>query len=146
MHKLNQENTPEVGDVPELTEFQNLIALSEYIVIAQDKADLVGFMLCMKEGNSYKSKNYLYLSGSYPKFLYVDRIAIQKDYRRKGLGRNIYKQVIESAESLRIPLLCEVNIKPRNIASLAFHRNLGFKEVGNNDFESYSVMYLKKDP
>ena len=85
MHKINQENTPEVGDVPELIEFQNLIALSEYIVIAQDKADLVGFMLCMKEGNSYKSKNYLYLSGSYPKFLYVDRIVIQKDYRRQGL-------------------------------------------------------------
>ena len=146
MHKINQENTPEVGDVPEVTVFKNLITLSEYIVIAQEEAELVGFMLCMKEGNSYKSKNYLYLSGSYPKFLYVDRIAIQKDYRRQGLGRKIYKQVIESAESLRIPLLCEVNIKPRNIASLAFHRNLGFKEVGNNDFESYSVVYLKKDP
>ena len=146
MHKINQENTPEVGDVPEVTEFKNLITLSEYIVIAQDEVELVGFMLCMKEGNSYKSKNYLYLSGSYPKFLYVDRIAIQKDYRRQGLGRNIYKQVIESAESLRIPLLCEVNTKPRNIASLAFHKNLGFKEIGNNDFESYSVMYLKKDP
>ena len=145
MHKINQENTPEVGDVPEVTEFKNLITLSEYIVIAQDEAELVGFMLCMKEGNSYKSKNYLYLSGSYPKFLYVDRIAIQKDYRRQGLGRNIYKQVIESAESLRIPLLCEVNTKPRNIASLAFHKNLGFKEIGNNDFESFFVLARRYD-
>jgi predicted GNAT superfamily acetyltransferase len=30
-------------------------------------------------------------------------------------------------------LFCEVNVRPRNDASLAFHEAIGFREVGQQD-------------
>jgi len=144
MHQINQENTPEVGDVSDINDFKTLISYSEHILIAKNEKGLVGFMLCMKENKPYKSKNYLYLSERYKKFLYVDRIAVRKEYRRSGIGKNIYSKIMESAELLKVPLLCEVNTRPKNIPSLSFHQAMGFIEIGENNFESYSVVYLKR--
>ena len=50
----------------------------------------------MREGNSYHSENYKYLSNLFPRFLYVDRIAVQGNFRRKGLAQKIYSKVKEN--------------------------------------------------
>ena len=82
MYQLNQQNTPEVGDVSDIENFKQLIKFSEYILLAEKESKLIGFMLCMKQDQNYQSKNYLYLSNKFSEFLYVDRIAIEKKYRR----------------------------------------------------------------
>ena len=90
MHLLNQQNTPEVGDVPDIENFKQLIKFSENILIAEKDSKLIGFVLCMKQNQMYKSKNYLYLSSKFSEFLYIDRIAIGKKYRRLGIGKTMY--------------------------------------------------------
>ncbi len=145
MHLLNQQNTPEVGDVPDIENFKQLIKFSENILIAEKDSKLIGFVLCMKQNQMYKSKNYLYLSSKFSEFLYIDRIAIGKKYRRLGIGKTMYEKIIEAAKLTEVPLLCEVNTKPKNGPSLAFHKYLGFEEIGKNDFDGSSVVYLKKE-
>lgn len=145
MQQLNQQNTPEVGDVSDIENFKQLIKFSEYILLAEKESKLIGFMLCMKQDQNYQSKNYLYLSNKFSEFLYVDRIAIGKKYRRLGIGKAMYEKIIEAANLKRVPLLCEVNTKPKNGPSLAFHKYLGFEEIGKNNFEDSSVVYLKKE-
>ena len=145
MHSLNQENIPEVGDVSDLVDFQLLLDFSEHILCFKDKGVVIGFVLCMREGQSYQSENYKYLTSRFSNFLYIDRIAIKKEYRRRGLGEKIYLELVSIAEKLGLDILCEVNTRPRNDASLLFHEKMGFEEIGTNDFEKNSVMYLRKE-
>ena len=145
MHSLNQENIPEVGDVSDLVDFQLLLDFSEHILCFKDKGAVIGFVLCMREGQSYQSENYKYLTSRFSNFLYIDRIAIKKEYRRRGLGEKIYLELVSIAEKLGLDILCEVNTRPRNDASLLFHEKMGFEEIGTNDFEKNSVMYLRKE-
>ena len=145
MHSLNQENIPEVGDVSDLVDFQLLLDFSEHILCFKDKGVVIGFVLCMREGQSYQSENYKYLTSRFSNFLYIDRIAIKKEYRRRGLGEKIYLELVSIAEKLGLDILCEVNTRPKNDASLLFHEKMGFEEIGTNDFEKNSVMYLRKE-
>ena len=84
MHCINQENIPEVGDVSQIEDFNALVSWSEHIFVYKSEEVIKAFVLCMREGNSYHSENYKYLSKLFPKFLYVDRIAVQENFRRKG--------------------------------------------------------------
>ena len=144
IHEINQENSPDVGDIPSIKEFKELIELSEEIYVFKDKDKIIGFTLLMREGSSYKSENYKFISSQYDRFLYVDRIAIQSNYRRRGLAETIYKKAINDAKRLGLDLLCEVNTRPRNDISLAFHSKMGFREIGTQDFTKNSVVYLCK--
>ena len=144
MYSINQENIPKVGNVPALVVFQSLLDFSKHILAFKDEGKVAGFVLCMREGQSYQSDNYKYLSSRFSSFLYVDRIAIQQEYRRLGLGKKIYLELFSIAKKQGLDILCEVNTKPRNEPSKLFHKKMGFKEIGTNDFEKNSVVYLKK--
>ena len=144
MHCINQENIPEVGDVPQIEDFNALVSWSEHIFVYKSEEVIKAFVLCMREGNSYHSENYKYLSKLFPKFLYVDRIAVQEKFRRKGIAKKIYSKVISTGKDNNLDVLCEVNTRPSNEPSLIFHEKMGFEEVGTNDFEKNSVVYLRR--
>jgi len=144
MHCINQENIPEVGNVSEIEDFKVLVNCSEHTFVYKSEEVIKAFVLCMREGNSYHSENYKYLSKLFPKFLYVDRIAVQENFRRKGIAKKIYSKVISTAKDNNLDVLCEVNTRPSNEPSLVFHEKMGFEEVGNNDFEKNSVVYLRR--
>ena len=38
----------------------------------------------------------------------------------------------------------EINTKPSNEPSMLFHKKMGFEEIGTNDFEKNSVVYLRR--
>ena len=140
---INQENIPEVGDVPNLDRLKKLIDWSSHLIVVRDN-DISGFIILMREGQNYDSLNYKFFNSQSFPFLYVDRIAIKDGHRRKGLGRMIYEKTIDIAKELNIPTCCEVNTIPRNDPSLAFHDSFGFKEVGTKDYEDHSVVYLTR--
>ena len=144
MYSINQTNSPEVGNIPSIGQFKELTDLTETIYVFKDKEKIIGFILLMREDMIYQSENYKYISSKYDHFLYVDRIAIQSDYRRQGLAEKIYNQVIKDGEKLELDILCEVNTRPKNEISLAFHKKMGFKEIGTQDFQKNSVVYLKR--
>jgi predicted GNAT superfamily acetyltransferase len=67
----------------------------------------------------------------YPRFVYVDRIVVAASARGRGYARRLYDDLFEHAVRLgHDHVVCEVNQKPPNPASDAFHAALGFVEVG----------------
>ena len=62
IHQINQENSPDVGDIPSIKEFKELTELSDVIYAFKDKDKIIGFILLMREGSSYKSENYKFIS------------------------------------------------------------------------------------
>jgi hypothetical protein len=98
---------------------------------AELDGELVGFVFVLDPGLSYASRNYAWFSERYERFAYLDRVAIDERARRRGVGSAIYDAVEADASGRGVPLLLEVNVQPRNDASLAFHEARGFREVGN---------------
>lgn len=92
---------------------------------------LGGFVIALQPGKSYRSLNYRWFESRYETFVYIDRIMIHADFRRKGLALRIYKELEKLAREANIPrLCCEVNRDPPNPASHQLHQRLGFESVG----------------
>ena len=144
IYDLNQANTPKVGPLESINHLKKLIELSAYNLLVQDDDEIVGFIICMREGSAYGSENYKFFTQRLKKFLYVDRVAIDKKYRREGLGKAIYDDIFVQAKKESLPIALEVNTQPINQPSLNFHEKLGFDEVGVKDFSDHSVAYFIK--
>lgn len=98
---------------------------------ARRVGDLDAFILAFDQTADYDSPNYLWFRARYPRFVYVDRIAVAPHVRGRGLARHIYMDLFETARRAGHDLVaCEVNLDPPNPASDAFHAALGFGEAG----------------
>ena len=129
---LNESVLPHVNSigVAELTAlaeqaFAFDLVWSEHIV--------AGFMLTLPEGANYQSLNYRWFSERYPQFLYVDRIVVSDAFVRQGVGALLYDRLEKLAPETSPMLACEVNLRPANPGSLAFHKRVGFHEVGQQE-------------
>ena len=101
-------------------------------------------MICFRENSIYDSENYKFFNDKKKKFLYIDRVVIQSDYRRMGFGTRVYKYIDGVAAKESLPICCEVNSIPLNQISFNFHAKNGFIVVGERDFKDHSVKYLMK--
>ena len=144
IYDLNQANTPEVGSLKSIDHLKKLIELSAYNLLVLDDDEIVGFIICMREGSVYRSENYKFFVQKLKKFLYVDRVAIDEQYRRAGLGQAIYENIFIHAAKNDLPIALEVNTQPVNQPSLSFHEKMGFDKVGAKNFEDHSVAYFIK--
>ena len=144
LYSLNQDNTPEVGDLESLNNLCELIHMSALNFYVLENNTIIGFVICFRENSEYKSLNYKYFKNKEDKFLYIDRVVIKDGYRRLGVGSYLYDHLHELAQKEDIPLCCEVNIIPKNEISLNFHFKKGFKHDGEFHFDDHSVKYLKK--
>jgi hypothetical protein len=67
--------------------------------------------------------------------------------RRQGLAAALYDD-FESRFTGRCPrLVCEVNLRPANDASMLFHQRMGFVQVGSQEIDggAKEVAMLVKD-
>lgn len=144
LYNLNQENTPEVGSLSSVNELRSLIQLSALNFFVLNEEEIIGFIICLREGSNYHSLNYKFFSNSEQKFLYIDRVVIKNSFRRKGAGTFLYNHLSSIAHKEKLPLCCEVNTIPKNTTSLNFHEKNGFIEAGSCKFKDHSVIYLKK--
>lgn len=97
----------------------------------------VGMMIAMGPGVAYDSPNYRWFERHYDAFLYVDRIVVDPAARSAGVGAALYADLVGAARAAGVPrLACEVNLRPANDRSLAFHERLGFRAVGTQDTEA----------
>ncbi len=90
------------------------------------------FLIAFDQDAAYDSPNFLWFRERYPRFVYVDRIAVAASARGRGLARRLYEDLFAAAEQAGHGVVtCEVNAEPPNPASDAFHAALGFREVGH---------------
>lgn len=103
------------------------------------------FLIAFDQGAAYDSPNYQWHRARYPRFAYIDRIAVAPAARGRGLARRLYADLFDQARRAgHERIVCEVNSDPPNPASEAFHAGLGFVEVGRASIHggSKTVRYL----
>ena len=123
---------------------QHLVAQA---FLARRIGNIDAFLLAFDQNADYDSPNFLWFRARYPRFVYVDRIVVAETARGHGCARRLYQDLfehVEKAEHERV--VCEVNSRPPNPASDAFHAALGFAEVGTASIHEgrKTVRYLSR--
>jgi predicted GNAT superfamily acetyltransferase len=133
--RLNNVNLPELNelDLAEITRLHGLALDGGAALTAELAGRFAGFCLVYPPGVDYGSLNYRWFSERYDRFVYLDHIAVDTSVRRSGAGRAMYAELVQRFTGVWPVLLCEVNVRPRNDASLDFHHSIGFREVGRQD-------------
>jgi len=150
IHSINEAACPAVGTAT-FDELGHIARESLIAVVADepDTATIAGFCLVLAPGADYGSMNYMWFSERYENFVYLDRIAIGPAFQRAGLGQQMYAEV-ERLVEVRCPeathFTLEVNLRPRNEQSLAFHARLGFAEVDQRDTDYGTLVSLMAKP
>lgn len=129
---LNNANLPALNEL-DLAELTRLVGMSHSALTAEVDGTFAGFCITFAPGADYGSLNYAWFSRTYEHFVYLDRIAVDPEFRRYGIGRAFYAELVERSRASFPLLTCEVNVRPPNEASLAFHHAIGFREVGRQD-------------
>jgi uncharacterized protein len=129
---LNNSCLPALNEI-DAAELAELVEWSAVSLAAEVDGALAGFCIVLPPGVGYQSLNYQWFSRTYDDFAYLDRIAVSPERRRLGIGRAFYADLRERLAGAFPILCCEVNVRPRNDASLAFHAEVGFSEVGQQD-------------
>lgn len=148
VHAINQAEVPAVGSETQ-DDLGHIAAASIIALVAEHDGTVGGFCLVLAPGAPYDSGNYLWFSERYADFVYLDRIAIAPAFQRRGLGRAMYAEVERLAADGRpgaSHFTLEVNVRPRNDTSLAFHDALGFVEVGRRETEYDATVSLMAKP
>ena len=144
VHALNERHAVELSSLSR-ARLVELVGRAAYAKAIDEEA---AFLLAFDQDADYDSPNFLWFRDQFPRFLYVDRIAVSDGHRGKGLARRLYEDLFRAAAELAHSLVvCEVNADPPNPASDAFHEALGFAVVGAARLEARekSVRYLKRD-
>lgn len=107
--------------------------------IADGQAAAIGY----DGGGTYRHKHIDYLSARLDRYFYIDRIIIGAAAQGQGLGRALYGDIEDCARARGYThIACEVNTRPDNPDSHAFHRTLGFAAFGDADYaDGLSVRY-----
>ncbi|MFI5233161.1 MAG: GNAT family N-acetyltransferase [Gemmatimonadales bacterium] len=126
---LNNSATPHVNALS-AAEFGWIVSHAAYFRVAENEAGLAAFVIALSPGLEYWSLNYRWFSERGADFLYLDRIVVHERARGTGVGRAMYDDLDRFASGKWPRVTLEVNLRPPNPGSLAFHERLGFARVG----------------
>ena len=94
---LNERNVELLAPLSEERLVELAGAASFAHVIDVDGA-FAGFVLVFTAGAAYDGENFAWFAERYPDYGYLDRIVLHEDFRRRGLGGQVYDEV-EAATS-----------------------------------------------
>jgi len=133
---LNQSNLPHVGSIS-MRDMQHLYNQAIYFRVAELNDQPAGFLIAFEPRADYGSLNFLWFKKRYPSFVYIDRIVIAAEARRKSIASALYRNLEDFAVQRHIPqMACEYNLRPPNEISRQFHRRYGFKNAGTQETEN----------
>lgn len=134
--EINNAAVPAVNALTRV-ELEHFAAIAPYFRVAHPgDGAAAGMMIALAPASDYGSANYRWFEAHYHGFLYVDRIVVDPAARSAGIGAALYSDLEAAARAMGAPrLACEVNLRPANTGSLAFHERLGFRPVGTQDTE-----------
>ena len=101
-----------------------------------EHSNLAGFLIAMTPECDYWSSNFKWFRERSADFVYIDRIAVSPWFRKRGIAARLYADIEKYARSLGAKrLTLEVNVRPRNEVSLAFHDRMGFTALEERETE-----------
>lgn len=137
--ELNNGAYPAVPTTTEtdMSTFVDVCDWSRVVVVGDD---VVGFVLAIEPGKPYDSENYRFFEARGLPHFYIDRVVLGEQARGQGLGKRLYQALFDEARQRGYSrITCEVNLKPENPVSLAFHEAMGFVGVGVQDTKGGDV-------
>ncbi len=135
IHATNETNLPHVNSL-NMAQFTELANKTAYFKVATLDGKIAGFLMAMTPKADYASDNYQWFSHEYEDFIYVDRIITLDHARGHGVGSALYHDIESYCRNHQISrICCEVNIRPANEASIAFHEKRGYKQVNTQATE-----------
>ena len=141
---LNERNVELLAELDQ-ARLDELVAVADSAEVIEVDGAFGGFVITFSAGAAYDGENFAWFSDRYGDFCYLDRVVIHEDFRRRGLGSQVYDELESTCGRPLFAL--EVNIDPPNEGSLAFHRARGFVEVGQRVSGGHLVsMFLKPLP
>jgi predicted GNAT superfamily acetyltransferase len=114
-----------------------------YFRVAEDDSGIAGFVMMIDRGTAYWSANYAWFSARYDTFLYLDRVVVAPRTQRTGVGRLLYTDALTFARGRWPRITLEVNLRPPNPVSVAFHERMGFREVGIRAYDNCAVSMME---
>ena len=76
-------------------EAERLQYLVGHAFLARRVGMLDAFLLAFDQGAPYDSPNFLWFRARYPRFVYIDRVAVATSARGRGLARTLYRDLSE---------------------------------------------------
>jgi len=139
---LNDANVVNLAPMDE-ARLLHLRGLADRFDVVEVDGQFGGFVVTFMAGTTYDSLNYRWFTDQGREFYYLDRIVLREEYRRRGLGGFVYDE-LERVATPYGRLCLEVNLLPRNEASLAFHARRGYVEVGQLGDDEHRVSLMEK--
>ena len=125
--------------------FAELVALSFRTRMTRERE---AFVIALSEHAPANAPNWRWFAARFARFVYIDRVVVQRDARKRGLATLLYNDVMAAARAAGHTLVCcEVNLDPPNPGSDAFHTRMGFAEIGRAWLpdRAKTVRYLMRD-
>ncbi|WP_061960306.1 GNAT family N-acetyltransferase [Demequina flava] len=138
--RLNNEAAPAVNELTaeSLTAVRDMCDVA--LVAANRDGDVIAFLLSLAGGQDYDSENYHWFEERHVRHQYIDRIVVGEQARGTGVGRAMYESVFERARERSVTdVTAEVNLRPANPRSMAFHEHLGFRRLGELETKGETV-------
>jgi len=139
---LNEASVRELSPLDE-ARLQYILELAHAALVVDREGEIAAFAIAIAPGTPYDSANYRWFAERYERFLYLDRIAVDAAHRRHGLGALLYDAMEEAARPFG-QMVCDVNVKPRNDASLGFHAARGYEDIGWLDHGEVKTVALMR--
>jgi predicted GNAT superfamily acetyltransferase len=144
--RLNAEGQPAVHplDWPTLEEL--LAFEGHHQVAVDDTGAVLGYLLTFASVSAYADTEISELRRRVPEpFLYICQVVVAPAHRRRGIAGAFYAAAAGAARRAGAFVLCsDVNLDPPNPDSLAFHRRLGFKEIGRGTASNgFAIAFLQ---
>lgn len=138
---LNEASVRELAPLDE-ARLEYILELALIGLVVEQDGEVAAFAIAVPPGTSYDSANYRWFAERYERFLYLDRIVVGAAHRRRGLGALLYDAMERAAQPFG-RMVCDVNVQPRNDASLGFHAARGYEDVGrlaHGDVKTVALM------
>jgi uncharacterized protein len=141
-HALNQRNKEALSDLD--AEGFRARAQGAQLALAADPE--AGFLLAFSARPPGSAVHFEWLATRMSGFIYVDRVAVAETARGRGVARALYAATMARAHAMGLgAIACEVNAKPPNPESDAFHAALGFTVIGDAALDPRkTVRYLTR--